>query len=181
MIKYLSNFQLGYKMIVSVKAKQMTKPTLTKEQKHIINISKKLKSNEILSIEACAGSGKTFTLKQIALNNTSKKFLYLAFNKAIVEESSSKFPNNVELKTLHSLAFAYAKKKLGNFELVDNLNIFHLSTLCKNPNNELILMLKHFNNFLKSSESLENQNTLIKELFNAVLEKKFPVFHNFYL
>jgi len=54
----------------------MTKPTLTKEQKNIINISKKLKNNEILSIEACAGSGKTFTLKQIALNNTSKNFLY---------------------------------------------------------------------------------------------------------
>ena len=54
---------------------------LTQEQLHIIELSKNLKPNEILSIQACAGSGKTYTLKQIALENSNKRFLYLAFNK----------------------------------------------------------------------------------------------------
>lgn len=65
---------------------------LTPEQKHIIKLSKKLRTNEILAIQACAGSGKTTTLREIAMANPNAKFLYLAFNKAIVRESNKKFP-----------------------------------------------------------------------------------------
>lgn len=154
---------------------------LTQEQLHIIELSKNLKPNEILSIQACAGSGKTYTLKQIALANSNKRFLYLAFNKAIVVESKGKFPKNVEVKTLHSLALSYAKRKLGDFKLIPNINIFDLQKVFLVRNDQLILALKGFNDFLKSDEPLESQPDFIKEFYQAVLNKELPMFHNFYL
>ena len=154
---------------------------LTQEQLHIIELSKNLKLNEILSIQACAGSGKTYTLKQIALANPNKRFLYLAFNKAIVLESKGKFPKNVEVKTLHSLALSYTKRKLGDFKLIPNINIFDLEKVFLARNDQLILALKAFNDFLKSNESLESQPDFIKEFYQAVLNKELPMFHNFYL
>lgn len=154
---------------------------LTQEQLHIIELSKNLKPNEILSIQACAGSGKTYTLKQIALENSNKRFLYLAFNKAIVVESKGKFPKNVEVKTLHSLALSYTKKILGSFKLIPNINIFDLQKIFIAENDKLILALKSFNDFLKNNESLESQPKFIKEIYQAVLNKELPMFHNFYL
>lgn len=154
---------------------------LTDEQIDIIELSKKLQSNEILSIQACAGSGKTYTLREIALNNPSKRFLYLAFNKAIVAESKSKFPKNVKVKTLHSLALSYTQKKLKAFKLIHNINIFDLQKILVGDNDKLIFALKSFNRFLKSSESLESQPTFIQNLYQAVLNKDLPMFHNFYL
>ena len=154
---------------------------LTQEQLHIIELSKNLKPNEILSIQACAGSGKTYTLKQIALANPNKRFLYLAFNKAIVVESKGKFPKNVEVKTLHSLALSYTKRKLGDFKLIPNINIFDLQKVFLVRNDQLILALKGFNDFLKSDEPLEFQPDFVKEFYQAVLNKELPMFHNFYL
>lgn len=61
-------------------------------------------SGENLAIEAGAGTGKTSTLQLIS-ESTPKKGKYLAFNKAIVVDSSQKMPKNVECKTAHSLAF----------------------------------------------------------------------------
>ncbi|EGD3115397.1 hypothetical protein H8734_001556, partial [Campylobacter coli] len=41
----------------------------THEQRKIIELVKNMPKGSILKINACAGSGKTFTLKQIALEN----------------------------------------------------------------------------------------------------------------
>lgn len=155
--------------------------SLTPEQNDIIELSKRLKNNEILSIQACAGSGKTYTLKQIANANPDKEYLYLAFNRAIVTEARSKFPKNVEVKTLHSLALNYTKKVLGDFSFVDNLTIFDLAKLYEANNDELITVLGYFNEFLRSDRTLESEPPFIKQLFEAVLDKELPMFHNFYL
>lgn len=154
---------------------------LSDEQEKIIALSKKLKNNEILSIQACAGSGKTYTLREIAKANPQKRYLYLAFNKAIVEEAKAKFPQNVEVKTLHSLALSFTKKLLGTFKLVNNLSIFDLTKLYNLSDENLIILLKEFNNFLRSDKDLESQAPTIKELFQSVLDKELPMFHNFYL
>ncbi|RDU61483.1 3'-5' exonuclease [Helicobacter sp. MIT 14-3879] len=154
---------------------------LTDEQTQIIELSKKLKANEILSIQACAGSGKTFTLREIVLNNPKKKYLYLAFNKAIVKEVISKFPPNVEIKTLHSLALSYTKKKLGVFQVIKSLSVFDIAKIFKGENQLLILLLEEFNRFLRSNEEIASQHSNIKILYQAVLDKKLPMFHNFYL
>jgi superfamily I DNA/RNA helicase len=42
--------------------------------------------NDIVSIKAVAGSGKTTTLLKLAQENSDKKILYLAFNKALANE-----------------------------------------------------------------------------------------------
>ncbi|EAH4720979.1 DNA helicase, partial [Campylobacter upsaliensis] len=96
---------------------------LSKEQELILEKAGALKQGEILKINACAGSGKTTMLKHIALANPLNSFLYLAFNKAIAQKSKKLFPKNVEVKTIHSLAYVFAKKHLGSFSLLSNLKI----------------------------------------------------------
>jgi hypothetical protein len=59
---------------------------------------------ESMVIEAGAGTGKTSTLKLLA-ESTTRTGQYIAFNKAIVDESAAKFPANVACNTAHSLAF----------------------------------------------------------------------------
>src|SRR4051812_20126422 len=58
-------------------------------------------TGESMVIEAKAGTGKTSTLKLLGAS-TPKRGQYIAFNKAIVEEASAKFPANVACNTAHS-------------------------------------------------------------------------------
>lgn len=58
-----------------------------------------------LKIRALAGSGKSSTLRYIAQQNPELSFLYLAFNKSMADEAQSSFPDNVEVRTVHSLAY----------------------------------------------------------------------------
>ena len=78
----------------------MYKPT--DEQQYLIDCFETGKS---LKVEACAGSGKTSTLLMLA-RSTTKKCLYLAFNKAIKVEAESKFPAHVKCSTGHALAWS---------------------------------------------------------------------------
>ena len=158
---------------------------LTPEQKHIIALSQKLRKNEILAIQACAGSGKTTTLREIAMANPNAKFLYLAFNKAIVRESKAKFPKNVEVRTIHSIAFAYARKMIGDFRPVGKLNRFDLEEIIEFENNKMASdIIKLFDEFLKSDKTLEDSlpnKAVIAYLYESALEQKIPITHNFYL
>jgi hypothetical protein len=67
-----------------------------------------------LVIEAGAGTGKTSTLRLIAEQLAPKRGLYLAYNKAIQVDASSKFPSNVQCRTAHSMAFGqFGKQNLS--------------------------------------------------------------------
>ncbi len=92
----------------------MTSPT--KEQTQIINAAKG--SDNILLITAFAGSGKTTTLQMIANALPNKKGLYLAYNRAILQDAKSRFPSNITCKTTHGLAYEYYaaqyRKKITN-------------------------------------------------------------------
>lgn len=68
------------------------------------------KTGENLVIEAGAGTGKTSTLRFISKENTNKKGLYLAFNKSIADEATTKFDRSVLCKTAHSMAYAVVGK-----------------------------------------------------------------------
>lgn len=61
-------------------------------------------TNENLRINAFAGTGKTTTLTLLS-KETSRRGMYLAFNKSIAADAKSKFPANVTCSTVHSLAF----------------------------------------------------------------------------
>lgn len=75
----------------------------TQEQLDIIFAAKQGRD---LCIQARSGSGKTSTLVMTA-NEVIKPSLYLAYNKAMAEEAKEKFPSHVEVRTTHSLAYAY--------------------------------------------------------------------------
>lgn len=64
--------------------------------------------NEILAIKSVAGSGKTTTLLELAKRHATKKILYLAFNKALINDIGVKIKaqsiENLYPRTFHSLA-----------------------------------------------------------------------------
>lgn len=70
-----------------------------------------MEENEgILLVHAGAGTGKSFIAREITELLQPKSCLYTAFNKAIVQEGISRFKGlNVECKTMHALAYRYAK------------------------------------------------------------------------
>lgn len=76
---------------------------LTNEQKTVTSYA--LKAGEVLKVNAFAGTGKTTTLIEFSHNFPRQRFLYIAFNKSVQLEASSKFPGNVTCKTAHSLAW----------------------------------------------------------------------------
>jgi hypothetical protein len=65
-------------------------------------------------VQAKAGAGKTSTLEMIArrlgLKRPNDKIAYLAFNKSVQTEAEGRMPSNVEPRTGHSVAFAWAEK-----------------------------------------------------------------------
>ncbi|MFV1944157.1 UvrD-helicase domain-containing protein [Pseudomonas luteola] len=93
--------------------------TPTHEQEPII--ASKAKK---LVVRAYAGTGKTSTLVAFARANPSEQMLYLAYNRAIRDEATKKFPRNVTCKTTHQIAFTgYGKtlqhKLKGNLRPVE--------------------------------------------------------------
>lgn len=76
-------------------------PTPTPEQAHAVDTAV---GGGDLVVEALAGTGKTSTLVTMAHARPRTTGLYLAFNKAIVEEASAKFPSTVTCRTAHALA-----------------------------------------------------------------------------
>lgn len=74
----------------------------TEEQQEII---KTFKTTRVLKVNACAGSGKSSTLKMLS-NENKVPSLYICFNKSVAEEAREKFPSHVECRTTHSLAYA---------------------------------------------------------------------------
>lgn len=91
----------------------------TSEQQLIIDTAKQ---GHNVAVKAYAGCSKTTTCVLTA-ENIVKPSLYMAFNKSIADEATSKFPSHVICKTGHSLAYAaimvgtpYNRKgKLANF------------------------------------------------------------------
>jgi hypothetical protein len=74
------------------------------------------RSGQDMKLIAVAGSGKTTTLRLMAESDPKRRLLYLAFNRSVKEEAGRKFPNNVEVKTLHGLAFGRVVKGKGAME-----------------------------------------------------------------
>ncbi|MDR1039849.1 MAG: UvrD-helicase domain-containing protein [Deltaproteobacteria bacterium] len=95
-------------------------PRLTDEQKAIVEAPESR-----TAITAYAGTGKTATLKALAEARPRERILYLAFNRAMADESRILFAAcpNVEVRTIHSLAFRHEghryRDTLGEFRALD--------------------------------------------------------------
>lgn len=90
-----------------------TQPTRTPtaEQAQAIRL---FETSGNLAIEAGAGAGKTSALVMLAEAAGKRRGQYAAFNKALVVESSEKFPANVACSTAHSLAFRAVGKNFAH-------------------------------------------------------------------
>lgn len=77
----------------------MTRPT--EEQFEALEA---FRAGDSLKITAFAGAGKTTTLTMLANSRTSRG-AYLAFNRAIANEAKEKFPDTVDCRTTHSMAY----------------------------------------------------------------------------
>jgi hypothetical protein len=75
---------------------------LTGEQKAIIDSVGLGRTAKVIAV---AGSGKTTTLREVALAFPDLTFLYLVYNKAAAEDARKSFPSNVTVKTTAALAF----------------------------------------------------------------------------
>ena len=87
----------------------------SKYQKAVYIYIEKGKGNAV--IDAVAGSGKSTTIvNALKLIPKNKRVLFLAFNKAIVEELKIKVGNlnNVDIKTLHSLGASATMRALNS-------------------------------------------------------------------
>lgn len=82
--------------------------------------------------------GKTTTLQMIASAHPDLKILYLIFNRKAREEARGKCPRNVEIRTVHSLAFSRNIGQAGNFTIADMLPAFK-----GRPNAQQLAALSH--------------------------------------
>lgn len=84
---------------------------LTKEQQAILQAFQNTSGN--MKVLALAGTGKTSTLLELVLNNPTKTFLYLAFNKSIKDEVEAKAKslgiNNLKAQTQNSFCLSLAR------------------------------------------------------------------------
>lgn len=141
----------------------------TTEQIQILKEAKLLKKGEVLVVNALAGCAKTTTLQMIAEENLDSKFLYLAFNKNVVEDGKSKFSKNSEVSTLH----AFARRYTGRKDL-QNLNIDMVAEILdsdlSNKNNffEVFNSLKVYDLFCNSPFSIKEIDDLKKDIRNKM-------------
>lgn len=73
------------------------------EQRAIIDAF--LSHDGSIAVNALAGTGKTTTLKMLAEAAPRQRMQYLAFNRSIADDARQKMPRNVEVSTMHSLAY----------------------------------------------------------------------------
>ena len=81
-------------------------PQLTREQRAVVDSRAAL-----LAVDAFAGSGKTSTLVEYARARPRARILYLAFNKSVAADARERFPDNVDCRTTHSLAYSVEGRK----------------------------------------------------------------------
>lgn len=67
-----------------------------------------------LVVEAGAGTGKTSTLRMLAESRPRRRGVYVAYNKAIADEASRRFPGMVECRTAHSFAYRAIGQRYAN-------------------------------------------------------------------
>lgn len=146
----------------------------TEEQKAI------LKSNgRVIRINARAGTGKTTTLRMLSNEHADKKILYLVFNKKSREDAQSKFPQNVKVKTVHSLAWGYVGKEyeLGDFSPKDLLPYFRGSgnsqILSKIAHDFLVFFLN--SPFERIEDSVAEFDKLLPDQTKELFKRRLPI------
>ena len=80
-------------------------------------------TDDNLSIEAVAGSGKTTTLLEFMEICGTRNGLFLAFNKSIADELARKVPETCKASTFHSLGFSVLRSNTSTRYNVDGRKV----------------------------------------------------------
>lgn len=118
-----------------------------------IDIVKAPLEHESLKINAFSGTGKTTVLEFIANTYHNKKILYLCYGKAMQLSSRKKFPANVEVRTIHSLAYGGIIRYKKDVRLKE-MKIYRAYDISKKydiSNKSAKKVLFIFNSFCKST------------------------------
>lgn len=167
--------------LVELNSIKMITPTYEQEE-----IIKSLPNHKVLKINAFAGTGKTSTLQMLTNHYATKRFLYLAYNKSIQLEAESKFGKNVEVKTVHALAYKYviSHTKLDLKKII-NYNPKNISKIFNLDYKEAKNILSAFNQYCNSDKvdigSNEAYSNYIKEIVNKIENKKLDISFDFIL
>lgn len=141
----------------------------TKEQKDII---KALAKNKVLKINAFAGTGKTSTLQILTSYYATNKFLYLAYNKSIQLEAGSKFGKNVEVKTIHSLAYKYVSSHTDlNLKKIITYNAKNISEMFMVDYKKAKQILLAFNKYCHLDKVYIDSNNAHCYYVQSIIEK----------
>lgn len=158
----------------------------TAEQLDIVTCAGSMQGDDTLTIRAFAGAAKTSTLEMLAAAFPQCKFLYLAFNRAIVEDAKKKFPPNVEVRTTHSFAYRYTAightVRNGNYRAAEIAKMFSVDYSLAE------IGLRVFEFFCNSAVSsfeyiaadIEGIN-IAEKLYGKMLAKEIDITHSFYL
>lgn len=140
---------MGIQTLTEVPREEMPAPThpLTDEQELVC-----CANDNLVLVKAYAGCGKTSTLVEYARRRPNERLLYLAFNRAIKEEASRKFPKNVECVTTHGLAYRKYGKPYAVASKLGNPKPFHLASVFEWAANHATKVLDVVNAYLCSSD-----------------------------
>lgn len=78
---------------------------LTEEQSRFVHFQ--VRRNDLLCVQAYAGTGKTRSLLAYAKLRPHQRFLYITFNAAAAKSARNIFPSNVDCRTMHSVALRH--------------------------------------------------------------------------
>ena len=78
---------------------------LTEEQSRFVHYQ--VRRNDLLCVQAYAGTGKTRSLLAYAKLRPHQRFLYITFNAAAAKSARNVFPPNVDCRTMHSVALRH--------------------------------------------------------------------------
>lgn len=119
----------------------LNRKAISYEQKAVIE-----SEENIVVVNAVAGSGKTTTLEGVISRWNGKKILYIVYNKKMKEEAEQRFKyyQNVKIVTGHSMA--YEKYSLRNTR--ESFDIFEINKKLKIRFVDAVYLIKVFQKFL---------------------------------
>ncbi|HIP33848.1 MAG TPA: ATP-dependent helicase [Bacteroidia bacterium] len=135
-------------------------------------------NDEEMTILAGAGTGKTHVLKMHALERPNSTYLYLTYSQEMKKDSRIKFPSNVDVHSISSLAYKYVGLDFKD-NLQDNISALYIKNILDNFSyieaNEVFEILTHYFNsdlsvpFKSKSKKINNA---VNDLFSRMIDPK---------
>ena len=161
---------------------------LTDEQQLIVDHIKHRTKDELVLVNAIAGSGKTYLLTQIVSNVPHNTGMYLAYNKSIATEASKKFPSSIDCLTTHSLAFRNTVKQfklrigLFNYRAITDKVQYEIKAEVIDTIKEFCLSnYTDFESFAKEKEISSVVSSLSQKYLQKMNSGEIECTHDFYL